>query len=268
MIKIEKDLSAIPQSLIPAYADFFPNAPRIPVITRNTHQKRMEIINGGQYIDLDRYNSMYKRDDIKKSLTGIYKCKCAYCEMKVEQSNVEHYRPKKIYYWLAFSWDNLILSCSTCNGHKGINFDLDGIKVDFINDEESIRSINNSSEAYDQVEQPRMVNPEKTDPLGQITFTRNGLIESNNPRFAYTIEKCRIDRSWLNNERKHLLDVFERDITSAFVENDEPTEQKSAIATIVRKFIHDSEDLEQIFLAFRRFSISSGLLNQIVKKMN
>ena len=141
MIKIEKDLTSIPQSLIPAFPEFFPELPRIPRLAINTHAKRMEIISAGNYIDNDKYNSLYKREDIKRELESIYHGKCAFCEMKVEQYHVEHYRPKTIYYWLAFSWDNLLMACSTCNVNKGPNFELEGEQVTFDNTEENIRNI-------------------------------------------------------------------------------------------------------------------------------
>lgn len=268
MIKIEKDVSAVPPSLIPAFPDLFPAGQNIPSITKNTHDKRMEIIDGKVYIDSDKYNALYKREEIKIALNNIYKSKCAYCESKVEQLHVEHYRPKKIYYWLAFSWDNLIIACPTCNQNKGVNFQLEGDQVEFENTEANVRNIHSSSLSYDFVENPRMVNPETTDPLGQIRFKKNGIIDSENTRFAYTIETCKIDRKWLNDERKHLLEIFERHIRSALLENDDPVQQQKEIEAIVRRFVMDSYDNALHFLGFRRFSVSSGWLNEIIKEMN
>lgn len=267
MIKLEKDISAIPQSLIPAFVDLFPGHAFIPLKSRTTHQKRMIIINGGIYIDQDEYNSRYKKQDIRNALMDIYKNKCAYCEQKIEQYNVEHYRPKKTYYWLAFSWDNLIMACPTCNQCKGLNFELEGNLAEFDNTEVNVRKINNSSESYDKLELPKMVNPEITNPIGEIQFRRNGLIESGNKRFAYTIEKCKIDRKYLNDERRKLLDVFSRDIRSALIENKTPTDQQNEISIIVRKFVRDSQDNELQFLGFRRFAISYSWLNEITKEM-
>ena len=268
MIKLEKNTTAIPQSLIPAFTDLFPGHASIPKHSKTTHEKRMTIINGETYIDKDEYNKRYKKQDIRIALKDIYKNKCAFCEQKIEQYNVEHYRPKKIYYWLAFSWDNLIMACPTCNQSKGINFEIEGFRVEFDNTEANIRNINASSESYDLIEEPKMVNPEITNPLGQILFKRDGFIESDNVRFAYTIGKCNIDRKYLNDERRKLLDVFSRDIRSALIENENTADQQNEISTIVRKFVRDSQDIELQFLAFRRFAISAGWLNEITKEMN
>jgi len=270
MIKIEKDISAVPTSLIPAFADLFPGMAIIPRLSRTTHEKRSTIINGKKYIDKDEFNNRYKTQDVRDNLIRIYNHKCAYCEQKMERYNVEHYRPKNTYYWLAFSWDNLIMACPDCNGHKAINFDLGegGTQVPFDDTEANVRVINRSSTGYDAIENPKMVNPEVTDPLGQIRFQKTGLIESDNDRFAYTIEKCQIDRKYLNDDRRKLLDVFERDIRGALLDNKEPSGQSKEIAIIVKKIVRDSQDVELSFLAFRRYAISTGWLHEIAKDLN
>lgn len=70
--------------------------------------------------------------------------KCAYCEQRIRLSSspVEHHRPKdgawrhkrgtpkvvdsERYWWLTWSWENLLLSCARCNdrGHKANFFPL------------------------------------------------------------------------------------------------------------------------------------------------
>ena len=44
--------------------------------------------------------------------------KCAYCEAPTSVAafgDVEHYRPKSIYWWLAYCYDNYLVSCQICN---------------------------------------------------------------------------------------------------------------------------------------------------------
>lgn len=62
--------------------------------------------------------------------------KCAYCERQqgLEGQPVEHFRPKngtedggpRHYYWLAWTWENLLFACTTCNSQavKGNKFPL------------------------------------------------------------------------------------------------------------------------------------------------
>lgn len=266
MIKIGKDITAIPRSLkLPTPANFPHGIPSPPT---TTHERRMEIINNESYIDEGKYNDRYKTQDIRDALRDIYNGKCAYCELWVEQSHVEHYRPKKIYYWLAYSWDNLILSCATCNQHKGVNFNLNGTVAVFTNNSINIDNIHTSSAIYDLAELPKMINPEVTDPLDNIRFLENGNIESDDESFIYTITTCKIDRADLNDQRRRLLNIFKEDITSVLLENDTPESQSVAIKTIVSKFIRDSNCLNSQFLAFRRYAILRGWLNSIIKERN
>lgn len=44
--------------------------------------------------------------------------KCAYCETPtrvVMYGDVEHFRPKSVYWWLAYSYENYLPSCGACN---------------------------------------------------------------------------------------------------------------------------------------------------------
>jgi len=59
--------------------------------------------------------------------------KCAYCESHatvVTFGDVEHYRPKSIYWWLAYVYDNYLASCQVCNqSWKSNNFEHAGAKL-------------------------------------------------------------------------------------------------------------------------------------------
>lgn len=56
--------------------------------------------------------------------------KCAYCETPtavVAFGDVEHYRPKSKYWWLAYVYDNYLASCSVCNQKfKSANYEHSG----------------------------------------------------------------------------------------------------------------------------------------------
>jgi uncharacterized protein (TIGR02646 family) len=67
----------------------------------------------------------------RESLMKTFGGKCAYCEGLIENTqpgDVEHYRPKggvlvdgelkPGYYWLAATWDNLLISCIDCNRQR------------------------------------------------------------------------------------------------------------------------------------------------------
>ena len=56
--------------------------------------------------------------------------KCAYCEAPtavVAHGDVEHFRPKSSYWWLAYAYDNYTYACQICNQvFKGDLFDVKG----------------------------------------------------------------------------------------------------------------------------------------------
>jgi hypothetical protein len=59
--------------------------------------------------------------------------KCAYCEADtsvVAHGDVEHFRPKDTYWWLAYSVDNYTFSCQICNqSYKGVKFPISGKRL-------------------------------------------------------------------------------------------------------------------------------------------
>ncbi|MFP5040531.1 hypothetical protein [Parasediminibacterium sp. JCM 36343] len=64
------------------------------------------------------------KTQLKKESGG----KCAYCEANTEvvaHGDVEHYRPKSIYWWLAYTYDNYLYACQICNQtYKSNNFPI------------------------------------------------------------------------------------------------------------------------------------------------
>lgn len=65
---------------------------------------------------------------VKAALAEMQHYKCCYCEKVEEQPkyrDVEHYRPKSQYWWLTWTWDNLLFACVDCNReHKRERFPL------------------------------------------------------------------------------------------------------------------------------------------------
>jgi len=105
-------------------------------ISRPAEPKTLTVIRGHQ---LSILRSL-KRDPTSSEISGAYRevaedlvsmqhHKCCYCERRVTKSynDVEHYRPKGTaqrspgctlrhgYWWLAYTWENLLYSCPSCN---------------------------------------------------------------------------------------------------------------------------------------------------------
>jgi len=58
---------------------------------------------------------------VKADLVKMQRHKCCYCERRTvpDHNDVEHYRPFDIYWWLAWTWTNLLFACAACNRKGG-----------------------------------------------------------------------------------------------------------------------------------------------------
>jgi len=161
------------------------------------------------------------KDSLKWTLKQIYHEKCAFCEsyIKNEVGDIEHFRPKNAnanqatkcdktysYYWLAFSWDNLLPCCSRCNGKKSNCFDIEGNRAKY--DGAELADLHNKLEAYSIEEKPKLLHPEYDSFEDDIRFTKYGEIESNNDRVKYTVKICDLNRENLKNSRILLVTNF------------------------------------------------------------
>ncbi|MFN2393801.1 MAG: hypothetical protein ABR566_17795 [Pyrinomonadaceae bacterium] len=163
----------------------------------------------------NKLNKIYGNRAVKDALMSAQHNKCCYCERSRERGelDVEHYRPKGAvkqsrvekeihpgYYWLAYSWDNLYLSCKGCNsGWKTVLFPL-------ANPKKRIRS--HGGNLAD--EKPLFVNPGIEDPRRHIRY-RNDAPYPLTKKGAVTIKELGLladNRPFLREERLEKLKVL------------------------------------------------------------
>lgn len=236
MIRVNKDLKNIPNSLS----------------DRATNTKRNDCIRNSRYKQNKNFNRRFKERDTKVYLKRIYNKKCAFCEQRVyeckdnklkdDSSTIEHYRPKGIYYWLAYSWDNLLWCCYRCNQNKSNKFSIENIQVEYA--ESFLDDIHNSASLYNTTEEPKFIHPEFENARGLCQFDDNGVIDSNDMRVKYTITECGIDRYDLNEKRKKILDELRNKINDR-INTDDPYDD------IISEFIKDMKNKYSEFIAFR-----------------
>ena len=74
------------------------------------------------------YDDYWGNADVRGALWAMHGRSCAYCDRNLpgtDRGDVEHFRPKSIYWWLAYSFDNYLLACTACNSsYKGNKFPL------------------------------------------------------------------------------------------------------------------------------------------------
>lgn len=154
---------------------------------------------------------IYGAQSVKKALLCAQHGKCCYCESKIshiDHGDVEHYRPKGAvkqvkrqrveypgYYWLAYDWNNLFVSCAVCNqSHKGELFPLENPDVRARSHHDSIDN-----------ERPLFVNPAIEDPRRHIRFRGATTV----PRTKFgskTIIGMGLNRPALEEDRRELLE--------------------------------------------------------------
>jgi uncharacterized protein (TIGR02646 family) len=135
--------------------------------------------------------------------------KCAYCESPISsagQADLENYRPKSLYWWLTYEWENLLVSCQACNSAKGSRFPLRN---------ESRRA--KTPRASLNRERPLLLDPCADAPEEHLLFGNDGLVYSDSPRGQATIDALTLNRPGLveartraNANALHLLDVITR----------------------------------------------------------
>lgn len=204
------------------------------------------MIDAGKVPVSDDFSAIWK--DYKPDfLDAQHGGKCAFCETRflaAYYGDVEHFRPKTSvkdvddpglresgpprrdrvrtwktetqpgYWWLAYTWDNWLASCTICNSSwKGNQFPLlAGARGAMIGGAEAS-------------ERPALLNPFDTDPWNHIAFFADGDIEGISDRGIETVQVVGLDRWRLVDERRRiaerLLDTM-ADYAEAVATNNEP----------------------------------------------
>ena len=187
---------------------------------RNLLEVATEQIQNSYETDPDEYDNgqksfefnsdVYGHKEIKNSLINAQFDKCCFCEAKITHisyGDVEHFRPKAGYcqdesdgiqppgyYWLAYDWDNLLLSCQLCNQRFKKNL--------FHWKTQTLRAKNHHHQIENEI--PVFINPVHEDPQEHIGFREEmpfGITE----RGKISIKALGLDRDKLNEERRRLF---------------------------------------------------------------
>jgi len=154
---------------------------------------------------------------VAKALWEAQHHKCCYCEQPLERcrNDVEHYRPKAQanrgthhaathgYWWLAFTWENLLFSCENCNQGKakGVKFSLAAVGRTLV-----------AEQSPNHYERPLLLDPAIECGVEHIQFhlvpaTRKWMpfARQGSPKGYETIRTCLLDRN-------DLLDLYTKHV--------------------------------------------------------
>ena len=154
-----------------------------------------------------RFTDLYKHDTVRDGLASVFKDKCAFCESKlslaVAMSIVHHFRPKQEavdddgkvsrphYWWLAYEWNNLYLTCQQCAVAAGSRFPVDRRRA-------PVEAVGERLLA----EEPVLLDPCYDDPDEHLCFKGDGTVHGLTRRGTFTIATYALNRVPLVRERK------------------------------------------------------------------
>jgi hypothetical protein len=144
--------------------------------------------------------------------------KCAWCESKPRHpyyGDIHHYRPKDRaeglrkgethpdhYWWLAYSWDNLVFSCVFCDRAKRNRFPVVGKRLE--------------PGEPSGGERPLLLDPYGTDdPSEHLWFEEDGTVRPISDRGGITIEVLGLNRPDLVESRRQAAAQVQADLAAA-----------------------------------------------------
>ena len=149
-------------------------------------------------------HEIYSSQEVAHALLKLFSEKCAYCEQRVQDVNIDHFRPIGAaadqgerntslhhYSWLAYDWRNIYLACRECNASKRNRFPVKGPRLPLLValDEANAR------------EAPLLLNPCEDDPTKSFEFDLGGVCFGRDTVGKMTIAVLNLNRDDLVKAR-------------------------------------------------------------------
>lgn len=188
--------------------------------------------------------------DVSSALEQVFSGKCAYCETLVTTSGdgaIHHFRPVanaidadgaislRHYWWLAYEWSNLFLTCSGCNRYKASRFPVVGKRAEPGEDLANENAV--------------LLNPCADEPDAHLTFVSDGMVVGDTERGRATIDILALNRESLIQARHeraaalfNLVDTFgpEADLVQEMLGDEQP------FAAMCRQVLNGTETYHRI----------------------
>ena len=212
----------------------------------------------------DFANVIYAHSTVKTALIKAQHKKCCFCERLIgEDGDIEHFRPKSAYrqkvkttltypgyYWLAYDWENLYLSCGPCNQRSKKNW------FPIVTQAHRAQLNNNDCSR----ETPLLINPSQEDPSQHIGFRGEiPYAHSKSKQGETTIEILKLDRPILNQARLHHLETIKHLYQIIQLAKDAPNNLEfQTVSNNAQKFLQDAILDSAEFAAATRSAIADN----------
>jgi hypothetical protein len=219
--------------------------------------------------------------------------RCAYCQVSLERhdSDAEHFRPKGRvrvrnaddvlvevevsvgirseshpgYFWLAYTWQNLVPCCSECNGGKSDQFPTKSTHICEPQKDKTkntdpgmapYRSGLQKDHYYllpaelEKAEGELLLNPLFDNPRLSITFRPKGCVAAKDERGTETIKVCRLDTEGLRGRRQKQQENLNRQFSMASGDSITPEEKLEKCRKVLASYLVGNEDFSEAALDF------------------
>ena len=167
--------------------------------------------------------------DVRPVLSELSHWKCAYCEslLPTEDSGrtVDRFRPEsnaldlarnaseEHYWWLKYTWENLVPACTSCTSLKGTNFPVTGPRLPV--PDPVLFPTERFTDASYPTDENLIVDPFLDLPHEHFKFGRDGRVAALSEAGATTINLLGLERATLNEQRREAIDEVESTWDSA-----------------------------------------------------
>lgn len=179
-------------------------------------KKRLQMIAEGQKSQERLHFDPAMLRPVRGSLHKLFSYKCAYCESSTSLTGdglIDNFRPKagargldsrfspRHYWWLAYDWDNLLLSCEICS---------EKYKRDFfpVEDGAERAAVGTTGEELFR-EKALLIDPCRDQPEQHLLFQSDGTVEALSKKGKVTIEILGLNRTELVQRRQHAAQGFQ-----------------------------------------------------------
>jgi uncharacterized protein (TIGR02646 family) len=162
-----------------------------------------------------RFDPLYRKEEVLDALHRVFHDKCAFCESRLEIAAAapitHHWRPiqeavdvdgtvsRGHYWWLAYEWENIYLSCQRCATAAGSQFPV-----------ERTRASAGTLDLSLLDEDPLLLDPCRDDPTVHLDFLPDGSVRSVSKRGMHTIAIYSLNRAALVSARRQAIDAAVR----------------------------------------------------------
>ncbi|OOR17059.1 AAA family ATPase [Bacillus cereus] len=228
------------------------------------------IVLSQQKYDFNNVRRLLRHHNFMNSFVNTFNHKCAYCERRISNPQVEHFRPKSgavntslkkefsplHYGWLALEWSNLYCACQECNVSKRNYFPVMQQRAGLGNKEEILK------------EEKLLLDPCVDYPEEHLYFNADGSVSSLSYIGEITIKILDLNSMMLIEMRYHCIEnlKLKLNLLCDLIEHKHVEQLIVLKDSILSEFNDESEYLAWKYQYFKEFVLSKPDILRFLEK--